>query len=88
MNPGQPDDDLLPTILGICEDFFASAGPAIHRELDTLLRAHDISGGTGWLIDILTFTRRRLQTAPDPTSPQQRRTCNQASSQASNCPCR
>jgi hypothetical protein len=37
MDPGQPDDDLLPTILGICEDFStrrtgaregALAGPA------------------------------------------------------------
>ena len=63
---GEPDDDLLPTILEICEDFFAHASTGVHRELDTLLRAHDISGGPGWLIDMLALARLRLQTAPDP----------------------
>jgi len=37
-------DDLLPMILGICEDFFGSASPAVHRELDAVLRAHDVTG--------------------------------------------
>lgn len=65
MDPGEPADDLLPTILGICEDFFTHASPAVHHELDTVLRAYDISGGPGWLIDTLALTRLRLQTAAD-----------------------
>ncbi|GAB7052372.1 hypothetical protein [Catenuloplanes indicus] len=69
MDPGELDDDLLPTILGICEDFFAHADPAVHRELDTVLRARHISGGPGWLIDMLALTRLRLQTANDPEQP-------------------
>ena len=69
MSPGEPDDDLLPTILGICEVFFAHASPAVHRELDVLLRAHNISGGPGWLIDMLAHTQLRLQTATDPAQP-------------------
>ncbi|MFC7530209.1 hypothetical protein [Actinoplanes sp. GCM10030250] len=31
------------------------------RELDAVLQAHDITGGPGWLIDMLALTRRRLQ---------------------------
>jgi hypothetical protein len=62
-------DDPLPMILGICADFFASTSPAVHRELDAVLRAHDVTGGPGWLIDMLAFTRLRLQTAADPDRP-------------------
>jgi hypothetical protein len=62
-------DDLLPMILGICEDFFGSASPAVHRELDAVLRAHDVTGGPGWMIDMLTLTRLRLQTAPHTDQP-------------------
>ncbi|MEH1128997.1 hypothetical protein [Micromonospora sp. CPCC 206061] len=56
-------DDLLPMILTICEDFFGSASPAVHRELDAVLRARNVTGGPGWLIDMLALTRLRLQTA-------------------------
>ena len=38
MNTDEPNDDLLPLLLGICEDFFTGAGPAIHREVDALLQ--------------------------------------------------
>ena len=69
MDPGKHDDEPLPMILGVCEDFFAHASPAVHRELDTLLHARDISGGPGWLIDMLALTRLRLQTADDPDQP-------------------
>lgn len=69
MDPGEPDRDLLQTILGVCEDFFAHAGPAVHRELDTVLHARDVSGGPGWLIDMLALTRLRLQTANDADEP-------------------
>ena len=65
MEPRKPDD-LLPTSLGICEVFLAHASPAVHRELDTVLRAHEISGGPGWLIDMLALIRLRLQTGYDP----------------------
>jgi hypothetical protein len=69
MDAGEPDDDLLPTLLGTCEDFFVSANPAIHGELDTFLRSRDITGGPGWLIDMLALTRLRLQTSTDPDQP-------------------
>ena len=61
MNSGEPQDDLLPTILGICEEFFASTSPAVRHELDTLMRARDITGGPGWLIDMLALTRSRME---------------------------
>ncbi|WP_236050292.1 hypothetical protein [Paractinoplanes ovalisporus] len=64
MHPEEPGDDLLPLLLEICEDYFAHAGPIEHRELDTLLRARDITGGPGWLIDMLALTRQRLQGGP------------------------
>jgi hypothetical protein len=60
---GQPNDDPLPTILAICEDYFAHASPDVHREIDALLRAHGVSGGPGWLIDMLALTRLRQQIA-------------------------
>lgn len=61
MQPGEPDNDLLPLLLEVCEDYFAHAGPIGHREVDALLRARDITGGQGWLIDMLALTRLRLQ---------------------------
>jgi hypothetical protein len=69
MDPGETDE-LLPEVLAICEDFFAGTSPAVHHELDTLLRARDITGGPGWLIDMLALTRLRLQSPSDqsPTS--------------------
>jgi len=39
--------DLLPTILEICEDFFAGTSQRHRHELDTLLRSRDITGGRG-----------------------------------------
>jgi hypothetical protein len=71
--PVNPDDpattsdthhgDLLQLLLQICEDFLANAAPATHHEVDTLLRARGITGGPGWLIDMLGLTRLRLQDA-------------------------
>jgi hypothetical protein len=54
-------DDLLPLLLEICEDFLVHTSPAIRDELDQLLRAHAITGGPGWLIDMLALSRLRLQ---------------------------
>ena len=54
-------DDLLPLLLKICEDFFTHTSSATRNEVDTLLLAHDITGGPGWLIDMLALTRLRLQ---------------------------
>jgi hypothetical protein len=59
---GETDqDDLLPLLLEICEDFFAHTSPAILTELDALLVKRGITGGPGWLIDLLALTRQRLQ---------------------------
>jgi hypothetical protein len=57
----QPDHDHLPELLHICEDFFRNAGPATQAELDMILRQHGITGGPGWLIDMLALTRLHLQ---------------------------
>jgi hypothetical protein len=56
-----PGDDRIPLLLEICEDYFAHIGPNGYYEVDALLRGHDITGGPGWLIDMLALTRRRLQ---------------------------
>jgi hypothetical protein len=61
MDSGEPNDDLLPIILEICEEFFASTSPAVRHDLDRLLHAHDITGGAGWLIDMLALIRRRME---------------------------
>jgi hypothetical protein len=61
MAPGEPHDDLLPTILEVCEEFFASTSPAVRHDLDALLRNRGITGGPGWLIDMLALTRRRIE---------------------------
>jgi hypothetical protein len=69
MDLGEPNDQLLPTLLEICEDFLASTSPAVHRELDAHLRARDITGGPGWLIDMLALARLRLQTSAGTDQP-------------------
>jgi hypothetical protein len=71
--PAIPDDpattsdtnhgDLLQLLLQICQDFLAHTTPATHHEVDILLRARGITGGPGWLIDMLGLTRLRLQDA-------------------------
>jgi hypothetical protein len=64
MPPDEPDEALLPLLLEICEDYFAGS-PTGRRELDALLRARDITGGPGWLIDMLALTRRRLHSGAE-----------------------
>jgi hypothetical protein len=59
MNTDESHDDLLPLLLGICEDFSVDAGPAVHHDLDALLHARHITGGPGWLIDMLALTLSR-----------------------------
>jgi hypothetical protein len=54
-------DTLLPLLLEICEDFFRQTSPATRGELDMLLRERGITGGPGWLIDMLGLTRLHLQ---------------------------
>ena len=63
MDPDELSDDLLPTILEICEEFFTSTSPAVRHELDKVLLSRDITGGPGWLIDMLALTRMRLPNA-------------------------
>jgi hypothetical protein len=69
MGTDAPNDNLLPLILGICEEFLAGANSAVHREVDDLLQARSITGGPGWLIDMLALTRQRLETRPSPPEP-------------------
>jgi hypothetical protein len=76
MDPGEPHSDLLPLLLGICEDFFANAGPAIHHEVDGLLQARHITGGPGWLIDMLALTRQRLETSAELDGSRSRQTAD------------
>jgi hypothetical protein len=54
-------DQLLPHLLEICEDFLGHASPATRHELDTYLRTRGVTGGPGWLIDMLGLTRLRTQ---------------------------
>ena len=54
-------DELLHTLLEICEEFLGHTSAATRNELDTLLLARGIYGGPGWLIDMLGLTRLRLQ---------------------------
>jgi hypothetical protein len=72
MDTDAPNDDLLPLLLRICEEFFAGANPAVHREVDALLQARNITGGPGWLNDMLALTRQRLETPPSPPDPSHR----------------
>ena len=60
-SPATGRHEQLLELLQICEDYFRHADPAIHAELDTILREHDITGGPGWLIDMLGLTLLRLQ---------------------------
>ena len=72
MDPDGPRDDLLPLLLEICEDFFANAAPAVHHDVDTLLQSRNITGGPGWLIDMLALTHHRLEQPAEPGGPRPR----------------
>jgi hypothetical protein len=62
MDTGETEpNDLLPLLLEICEVFFAHASPPVRREVDNVLHVHGITGGPGWLIDMLALSRLRLQ---------------------------
>jgi hypothetical protein len=61
VNADEPNNDQLPELLAICEDFFAITSADTRHELDALLQDRGITGGTGWLIDMLALERRRLQ---------------------------
>lgn len=62
MTTGETEpNDLLPLLLEICEDFLANTSPPVRREVDNVLHAHGITGGPGWLIDMLALSRLRLQ---------------------------
>ncbi|MBM2623371.1 hypothetical protein JIG36_48540 [Actinoplanes sp. LDG1-06] len=70
IDPGELNDDLMLTILEICEKFLASTTPTVRQELDMILHLTEITGGSGWLIRMLVLTRMRL---PDAASqPRQR----------------
>jgi hypothetical protein len=59
-------DDLLHLLLEICEDFFAHTSSTTRDEVDVLLRARGVTGGPGWLIDMLSLTRLRLRNPAQP----------------------
>jgi hypothetical protein len=59
MTAGTEHEQLL-ELLQICEDYFRHTDPTTHAELDTVLRRHHITGGPGWLIDMLSLTLHRL----------------------------
>lgn len=59
--PAGHDHDQLLELLEICEEFLGRTSPGTHNEVDTLLRERGITGGPGWLIDMLALTRRHLQ---------------------------
>jgi hypothetical protein len=70
MTTGETEpDDLLPLLLEICEDFLAHTSPPVRREVDNVLHAHGITGGPGWLIDMLALSRLRLQNPDDVPKP-------------------
>jgi hypothetical protein len=60
-SPTGSGDEQLQQLLHICEDYFRHARPATHSEIDAILREHGITGGPGWLIDMLGLTRLHLQ---------------------------
>lgn len=62
---GTGDEDQLLLLLEICEEFFARTNIETLDELDRLLAARGITGGPGWLIDMLAFTRTLLQDPAD-----------------------
>ena len=66
------DHEQLQLLLEICETFFRHTNPATRDEIDRLLRQRGITGGPGWLIDMLGLTRLRLQTLDLPRSPRLR----------------
>lgn len=63
---------LLPLLLEICEDFLANAAPATHHEVDILLRGRGITGGPGWLIDMLGLIRLHPQNTTHHDQPSSR----------------
>jgi len=71
MTAGQTwhDQDQPQPLLGICEDFLIHTSPATRSEVDTLLRERGITCGAGRLIDMLGFTRLRLQHNATPALP-------------------
>ena len=74
MDPDEPYDDLLPLLLKICEDFFAGAGPAVRHQVDAFMQTRNITGGPGWLIDMLALTRQSLELPAEPGEPGLRQT--------------
>ena len=63
------DHDQVQLLLGICEDFFHYTSLATRAEVDALLRRRGITGGPGWLIDMLGLTRLNLQNGVDDDTP-------------------
>ncbi|WP_433294501.1 hypothetical protein ACQP2F_33270 [Actinoplanes sp. CA-030573] len=69
MDPEEPDDELLPMILGVCEDFFAMPAQPSTTSSARSSAPETSAAVPGWLIDMLALTRLRLQTANDPDQP-------------------
>ncbi|GAA0498577.1 hypothetical protein Ade02nite_91830 [Paractinoplanes deccanensis] len=67
MESGDLDEhELLLMVLEICEKFFARAGQSTLHDVDALLIAYGITGGPGWLIDMLALSRVQLTRPGNP----------------------
>jgi hypothetical protein len=55
---------LTAELLGLCDEFFRHANPAVHTELRRFLtdHGHHRATGLGWFIDSLGLTTRQLST--------------------------
>lgn len=52
-------------LLGMCEEFLRTAGPAVHAELRSYLRAQSPPADPSWLIDMLGFNHLHLAAQGD-----------------------
>lgn len=55
---GVPRQVLIAELLELCDGFFATAGPAVHAELDEFLISRGLHSGAalGWFRDVLCWT--------------------------------
>lgn len=50
----------LRELLGICEEFLRTAGPAVHAELRAYLQQQSPPADPAWLVDMLGFNQLHL----------------------------
>ncbi|QDP94791.1 hypothetical protein FOE78_20655 [Microlunatus elymi] len=62
----------LAELLGLCEEFLRTAGPAVHAELRRYLTGQTPPADPGWLIDMLGFHQLHLHQRIKATTPSPR----------------